>query len=76
VLRHLLLVQQVLGSNPKPIISLTRCQQLATIATLIANLWALAQSCGDGHCPLVTPERVLSEYNKYLIFLLNSELDF
>jgi len=30
-------------------------------------VWALAQSRGDGHCSLVTPERVLSEYNKDLI---------
>jgi len=27
-------------------------------------MWALAQSCGDGHRSLVTPERVLSEYNE------------
>jgi len=26
-------------------------------------VWALAQSRGDGHRSLVTPERVLSEYN-------------
>jgi len=33
------------------------------------DVWALAQSCGVGHCSrsLVTPERVLSEYNKDLI---------
>jgi len=30
-------------------------------------VWALAQSCGDGHRSLVTPERVLSEYNEDLI---------
>jgi len=35
-------------------------------ATLI--VWALAQSRGDGHRSLVTPERVLSEYNEDLIF--------
>jgi len=29
----------------------------------------LAQSRGDGHRSLVTPERVLSEYNEDLIFL-------
>jgi len=28
----------------------------------------LAQSCGNGHRLLVTPERVLSEYNKDLCF--------
>jgi len=27
-------------------------------------MWALAQSRGDGHRSLVTPERVLSEYNE------------
>jgi len=33
------------------------------------DVWALAQSRGDGHrSPLVTPERVLSEYNEDLIF--------
>jgi len=32
------------------------------------DVWVLAQSRGDGHCPLVTPERVLSEYNEDLIF--------
>jgi len=31
-------------------------------------VWALAQSRGDGHRSLVTPERVLNEYNKDLIF--------
>jgi len=34
------------------------------------NVWALAQSLGDGHRSLVTPERILSEYNKDLIFLI------
>jgi len=40
-------------------------------------VWALAQSRGDGHRSLVTPERVLSEYN--LIFwsiLIPYELNF
>jgi len=27
-------------------------------------VWAMAQSCGDEHRSLVTPERVLSEYNE------------
>jgi len=31
-------------------------------------VWALAQSRGDGHHSLMTPKRVLSEYNKDLIF--------
>jgi len=34
------------------------------------DVWALAQSRGDGHRSLVTPERVLSEYNEDLIFFL------
>jgi len=32
------------------------------------DVWALAQSRGDGHRSLVTPERVFSEYNEDLIF--------
>jgi len=31
-------------------------------------MWTLAQSCGDGHRSLVTPERVFSEYNEELTF--------
>jgi len=37
-------------------------------------VWALAQSRGDGHRSLVTPERVLSEYNKDLIFFLKFDM--
>jgi len=33
------------------------------------DVWALAQSCGDGYRLLVTPERVLSEYNGGFDFL-------
>jgi len=32
------------------------------------DVWALAQSRGDGHRSLVTPKRVLSENNEDLIF--------
>jgi len=32
-------------------------------------VWTLAQSRGDGHLSLVTPERVVNEYNEDLIFL-------
>jgi len=32
------------------------------------DVWTLAQSCRDRHCSLVTPERVLSEYNEDLIW--------
>jgi len=66
VVRRSLLVREVWGSNPEPMKSPTRCQRLATVATLI--VWALAQSREDGHRSLVTPERVLSEYNEDLIF--------
>jgi len=31
------------------------------------DVWALVQSRGVEHCSSVTPERVLSEYNKDLI---------
>jgi len=34
------------------------------------DVWVLAQCHGDGHRSLVTPERVLSEYNEDLIFFL------
>jgi len=59
-------MREVWGSNPEPIKSPIRCQRLAIIAALI--VWALAQSRGYGHRSLVTPERVLSEYNDDLIF--------
>jgi len=32
------------------------------------DVWALAQIRGVEHCSLVTPEKVLSEYNKNLIY--------
>jgi len=35
---------------------------------LAKYLWALAQSRGDGHRSLVTPESVLSEYSEGLTF--------
>jgi len=34
-------------------------------------VWILAQSRGDGHRSLVTPERVLSEYNEDFDFLIS-----
>jgi len=47
----------------------TRYQRLATVATF--EVWALAQSRGDGHCSLVTLEMVLSEYNKdFILFFV------
>jgi len=36
-------------------------------------LWALVQSCGDGHRSLVTPKRVLSDYNEDVF--LKSEME-
>jgi len=32
------------------------------------DVWALVQCCRDGHRSLVTPEKVLNEYNKDLTF--------
>jgi len=34
------------------------------------KVWSLAQSRGDGHLSLVTPEKVLSEYNEDFIFFI------
>jgi len=34
----------------------------------ILKVWVLVQRLGDGHCSLMTLERVLSEYNEDLIF--------
>jgi len=34
------------------------------------DVWALEQSCGDRHRSLVSPKRVLSEYNEDLIFYI------
>jgi len=51
------------GMDPEPIKSPTRCQRLTTVATLMNG------PCRrDGHHSLVIPKRVLSEYNKDLIF--------
>jgi len=38
--------------------------------------WALAQSRGDGHRSLVTPEKVLSEYNEDLICFEKCKISF
>jgi len=40
--KHLLLLHEVLGSNPYPIKPLTRCQSLATVATLMCGYWRKA----------------------------------
>jgi len=34
-------------------------------------VWSLAQTRGDVHRSLMTPERVLSEYNEDFIFFVN-----
>jgi len=60
-------VQQVWGSDPEPIKSPTRYQR-TTRHRCNLDVWALAQSCGDGHRSLVTLERVLSEYSEDLIY--------
>jgi len=65
VVRRSLLVREVRGSYPELIKSPTRCQRFVTAATFEA--WALAQSRGDGHRSLVTPESLLSEYSEDLI---------
>jgi len=41
-----------------------------TSASGAGIVWALAQSRVDGHRSLVTPERVLSEYNEDLIYFI------
>jgi len=37
-------------------------------------VWSLVQSRGVGHRSLVTPERVLSEYNEDFIFIIICKL--
>jgi len=75
VVRRSLLVREVWGSYSESIKSPTRCQRLATAATF--EVWTLAQSRGDGHRSLVTPERILSEYNEDLTFWLEYlQIDF
>jgi len=66
VIRCSLLVREVRGSYPEPIKSPSCCQRLDTAATV--DVWARAQSRGDGHPSLGTPERVLNEYNEDLNF--------
>jgi len=38
-------------------------------------VWALVQSRGDGHRSLVTPERVLNEYNENLDFFWSIKIE-
>jgi len=48
VVKRLLLVQEVWDSNPEPITTPTRCQQLATVATLMCGPWRKAVELGAG----------------------------
>jgi len=59
-------VREVWGSNPELIKSLIRS---TTHTRCKLDVWAQAQSRRVGHHSLVTPERVLSEYNEDLIFM-------
>jgi len=49
VVKRLLLVREVWGSNPKPIKSPTRCQQPATAATWMCGPWRKATEMGTAH---------------------------
>jgi len=49
VVRRSLLVREVGGSNLEPIKSPTRCQRLATVATLMCEPWAQAAEMGTAH---------------------------
>jgi len=69
VVRHLLLVREVWDSNSESIKSPTRYQRLANAATLMCWLWRKPRNW-VAYRSLVTPERVLSEYNKDLIFCI------
>jgi len=57
----------------------TRADQISDTLPTIRHrcnidVWAQAQSRRDGHHSLVTPDRVLSEYNKDLIFLFENNV--
>jgi len=49
VLRRLLLVREIWGSNIEPIKSPTRCQRLATAATFMCGPWPKAAEMGTAH---------------------------
>jgi len=49
VVRRLLLVRKVWGSNPEPIKSPKHCQRLATVATLMCGPWRKAAEMGTAH---------------------------
>jgi len=49
VVRCLLLVREVWGSNSEPIKSPTRCQRLATVAALMCGPWRIAAELGTSH---------------------------
>jgi len=54
VVRRLLLMREVWGSNPKPIKSSTRCQRLTAASTLMYGPWRKAAELGTGHSGVVT----------------------
>jgi len=68
VVRRLPLLREVWDSNSEPIKSPHKLPTTRHCCNL--DVWSLVQS-RDEHRALVTPERVLSEYNKDLIFLSN-----
>jgi len=49
VIRRSLLVQEVRGSNPEPIKSPKRCQQLATVTTLMCGPWRKVAEMGAAY---------------------------
>jgi len=49
VVKCLLLVREIRGSNSKPIKSFTRCQQPATAATLMFGSWRKAAEMSTSH---------------------------
>jgi len=66
VVRRLPLVRKVWGSRADQIShALPTTHHRCNL-----DVWTLVQNHGDGHRSLVTPERVLSEYNEDLIFFL------
>jgi len=67
VVRYLLIVLEVYGFQI-PFRSAKLCQQLATATILKCEPWRKAAELCNGHRSLVTPEKVISEYNKELIF--------
>jgi len=66
VIKRLLLIRKLWGTNPKPIKSHTRCQQPVTAASLIYGPWRKAAKMGTDHS-IVIPKRY-KRVNKDLTF--------